>query len=111
MKEGRDFRKEAIAAVKAELLALPAQTRTAILSRTGLGIPDFQAAQKALGLECTLSNVAATRGCPLWSLPTPKSIVPRINVMTVAPYFEPVTCAPRAGSLSYKSIQSRGMPT
>jgi len=109
MKAGRDFRKEAVAAIKAELLERPAQTRTAILSRTGLGIPDFQAAQKALGLECKISNVAATRGCPLWSLPVPKHAVPRINVMTVPAYFEPISCAPRDGSMRYKSIPSRGI--
>ena len=102
----RDFRKEAIAAIKAELEQKPGQSRNDILLKTGLGIPDFQVAQIALNLVKTDSY-----GRKFWSLPPEDKEPTRINVMRAPDYvperFEP----PRAGSMDYKAIQSRGMPT
>ena len=111
MKAGRNFTQEAIDKIRLELVRSPGQSRDKLMSRTGTGIPEFQAAQRALGLSCRKMGEGKYQRTLIWSLPKKSTERDRINVMTAAPYFEPVSCAPRAGSLSYKSIQSRGIPT
>lgn len=108
----RDHTQEAVNKIRAALLRKPGQTRTALLRATGTGIPDFQAAQKALALHSVKSQKAETKGCYVWYVPTTSpQYVNKINVMQAPAYIGTSMDAPRAGSLSYKLIQSVGMPT
>lgn len=112
MKLGRNHTQEAIDKIRAELLRKPGQTRQSIMLATGAGIPEFQAAQKALALHCVKSYIAAQKGRMVWYVPTTTpQYVDKINVMQAPAYSGISMTAPRAGSLAYKSIQSLGMPT
>lgn len=111
MNTGRNHTQEAIEKIRLELVRLPGQSREKIMSRTGTGIPEFQAAQKALGLVSRITEGGNSYGRLMWSLPIKAKPIDLVCVMQAAPYIERSHGAPRPGSLHYKSIQSRGMPT
>lgn len=103
----RDFMAEAVEKIRVYVEENPRSTRNDILKFTGCGIPDFQVAIEALGLVKHVSN-----GIRYWTVaPRVIGTPQRINVMKAPDYSPPRFEPPRAGSMDYKAIQSRGMPT